>query len=1139
MKSINRIVLWATCLFYCNILMAQTPVAYYPFNGNANDATGTLNGTVHGAALTTDRFGNANSAYSFDGVDDFIDIGNLNFANNDYTISFWVNMNSDSTENTVFSGADPAALNNSFVLAEVNNGTGRFLHRNPSGITGGVNIFSNQSFSLGLWKFITCVKQGTVLTYFINGIMENTITDGGVTNINSAINIEFGRLRGGEGAFIRHLNGKLDEVKIYNVALTALQVQQEYASSSQLQKPGSGNAISFDGSTQSVSIPNITAINFGTGDFSLGFWYNSANNGKAEIVFEKRDDNCGDGQNWSIRKAADQIYLEVNVPGPTSDVVTIPNAADGKWHHIVFTRTATQLNGFKDGVLIASTNATAQNVNNSAPIQIATGPCSPFFPGGNGFFNGRLDEIQFWNAALTQTQIRDRMCKKITNSDPLYSNLVAYFNFDESTGNIVFDGTFNANNGSLINNPTRLTSGAPIGNTSTYDYSGASSTAHLTHPTRGDIFASTLSAGDADGLQLYCVTEDPNTTNGQTVLSNNNSYFGVFAVNGTNEPFATVYHYNGIDLNGNPQNKLLLYQRADNAAATWLKTSAVLDSNTHTLSATSSSTEYMVGLNNTQAIFKPGSGNAISFDGFTQSVSIPNSAAGNFGSGNFSVEFWLNSSGTDRDEILMSKRDDGCGDGQLWGIYKIPAGSVYLELHNPGNINQRISVPNVLDGKWHHLSFIRNGTQLLGFRDGIQVDNHSATPINVNNSAALTIATGACAPFIAGGGLFEGKIDEFEIWNIALSQSELRDRMCHKITSSDTLFSNLVAYYNFDESSGTTAFDGTVNANNGNLANNPARVTSGAPIGNASNHDYSNTIKAASITQANGESITITSTTGNPDGIQLYSVNEQPNTLGGVNAIGSSDAYFGVFQVNGTNPQYTAVYNYLGNPAVTALNEANLQLYNRADNAATSWAPLAAVPNTTAKTITVSGEHTEYLLGKTDIALPLTLLAFTAAKQNNSVQLKWTTRNEINTASFVVERSNGNNNFTAIGQVKASGHMAGAAYQLLDAAPFTTGATQYYRLKMIDNDGRWLYSNFIKINSNTQTIVSVYPNPASAVIIINSHKNQQGIITNAAGQTMRTITLINGSQTLHIAQWPAGLYLLKTQDQVIKIIKNQ
>jgi hypothetical protein len=50
-------------------------VRNYPFNGNANDVSPNLShGTVYGATLTTDRFGNPNSAYSFNGISDYIDI---------------------------------------------------------------------------------------------------------------------------------------------------------------------------------------------------------------------------------------------------------------------------------------------------------------------------------------------------------------------------------------------------------------------------------------------------------------------------------------------------------------------------------------------------------------------------------------------------------------------------------------------------------------------------------------------------------------------------------------------------------------------------------------------------------------------------------------------------------------------------------------------------------------------------------------------------------------------------------------------------------------------------------------------------------------------------------------------------------
>ncbi len=71
-------------------------IAYYPFNGNANDESGNGNdGTVYGATLTTDRFGNKNAAYVFDGIDDYIWLGNkAEFKPEKITIAAWFKTNS-------------------------------------------------------------------------------------------------------------------------------------------------------------------------------------------------------------------------------------------------------------------------------------------------------------------------------------------------------------------------------------------------------------------------------------------------------------------------------------------------------------------------------------------------------------------------------------------------------------------------------------------------------------------------------------------------------------------------------------------------------------------------------------------------------------------------------------------------------------------------------------------------------------------------------------------------------------------------------------------------------------------------------------------------------------------------------------
>ena len=73
-------------------------VAYYPFNGNANDESGSgNNGVVYGAVLAVDRFGENNNSYEFDGIDDYINIGNQVKPSFPISVSVWVKINDLST----------------------------------------------------------------------------------------------------------------------------------------------------------------------------------------------------------------------------------------------------------------------------------------------------------------------------------------------------------------------------------------------------------------------------------------------------------------------------------------------------------------------------------------------------------------------------------------------------------------------------------------------------------------------------------------------------------------------------------------------------------------------------------------------------------------------------------------------------------------------------------------------------------------------------------------------------------------------------------------------------------------------------------------------------------------------------------
>jgi hypothetical protein len=110
------------------------------------------------------------------------------------------------------------------------------------------------------------------------------------------------------------------------------------------------------------------------------------------------------------------------------------------------------------------------------------------------------------------------------------------------------------------------------------------------------------------------------------------------------------------------------------------------------------------------------------------------------------------------------------------------------------------------------------------------------------------------------------------------------------------------------------------------------------------------------------------------------------------------------------------------------------------------------------------------------ITLPVSLLAFTADQSTAGTILKWTTDTEINASSYIIEKSTNGTQFTAIGQVPASNTSGTQYYSFTDAAAIVTKA--YYRLKMVDIDGRYSYSAVRFIDVRELVTMLVYPNPA-------------------------------------------------------------
>ena len=171
--------------------------------------------------------------------------------------------------------------------------------------------------------------------------------------------------------------------------------------------------------------------------------------------------------------------------------------------------------------------------------------------------------------------------------------------------------------------------------------------------------------------------------------------------------------------------------------------------------------------------------------------------------------------------------------------------------------------------------------------------------------------------------------------------------------------------------------------------------------------------------------------------------------------------------------------------------------------------------------------------------LPLTLTSFNGAVKSNSVQLNWSTAQEENLSAYIVEKSTDAINWQTLSTVKATGNSnSNKEYNITDpnAAP-----VNYYRLKQVDMNGNFTYSQVIRIRNGAidKTGIKLYPNPAinTATITINSENKQPAHIKlyNRFGVQLLHLQrpLIAGSNNIPvpgIQTLMAGAYIISVED---------
>jgi len=217
----------------CSVLngnLAVGLVGYWPFCGNAKDQSGNgNNGTVNGATLTSDRFGNTNSAYSFDGINNFIEVQNstsLQFATNNQSISFWIKINQTPfpTNPDVQAVIGKYENLNGFLVHFAGNGSLFYSIKNTNSIWGDCPI-STLNYPLNNYFNVVFTNDNSMLKGYINGVLITTtiLTPG--TNIGTYLGpLLFGK----EIDNANYFKGNLDDIGIWNRALTPQEISQLY-----------------------------------------------------------------------------------------------------------------------------------------------------------------------------------------------------------------------------------------------------------------------------------------------------------------------------------------------------------------------------------------------------------------------------------------------------------------------------------------------------------------------------------------------------------------------------------------------------------------------------------------------------------------------------------------------------------------------------------------------------------------------------------------------------------------------------------------------------------------------------------------------------------------------------------------------
>ncbi len=446
-----------------------------------------------------------NNCLDFDGIDDYAattNTINLNITNN-ITLEAWIYVNSFPTGaydiTSIIGEEDPTNGTAILRLGDpdptvtlANNKLQFVLSFYSSGSLKQYKLNGSTALDINTWYHVAATfKTGTIDAHiYINGIEDGIGYLGNETNFVANDKFYIGAIFSPSTRFI---DGKIDEVRVWSTAKTVTEIRNSmykeligtetgliayyklnessgtiadnaegtaaydatlYGSMTDadwVTSPafeGPKNCLYLHGGLQSGSPDyayKTSNVTVNTDNFTMMAWF------KADVITSGASWRCiayngDDGGGWGIGISNSKVS---GLFGTTLWATTTEVLTTGKWYHLTMRRSSGTVQFFLNGKLLSYSNTTS-------PLTPNAKFCIGNMYNADGTtiygdsFNGQIDEVRVYDAALSAQQIREAMCNALVGDE---ANLVGYYNFDNSTGTKLqsFDGSGTGNDLTLVN----------------------------------------------------------------------------------------------------------------------------------------------------------------------------------------------------------------------------------------------------------------------------------------------------------------------------------------------------------------------------------------------------------------------------------------------------------------------------------------------------------------------------------------------------------------------------------------------------------------------------------------------------------------------------------------------------------------